>query len=171
MKLFNGEEFKTLDDLLIEQIEDLYDAEQRLCDALPKMADAASNQELAHAFREHLAETKQHVSRLEEVFNLLQKKPSRDACDAMKGLISEGEEMINARGSAEVRDAALVAAAQRVEHYEMASYGSARNFAERLGRSDVASLLQATLDEEKSADQKLSDLAESTVNPKAVAAT
>jgi ferritin-like metal-binding protein YciE len=170
MKLFNSVTFETLDDLLIEQIEDLYDAEQRLTDALPKMAEAATNPTLAGAFRAHLVETKQHVTRLENVFQLLGKEPSRETCDAMKGLISEGEDMIGAKGSDAVRDAALIAAAQRVEHYEMAGYGSARTFASQLGRNDVANILQQTLDEEKAADKTLSQIAESAVNARAVRA-
>lgn len=167
MKLFNTTKFDTLDDLLLEQIEDLYDAEQRLTEALPKMAEAASNTQLSSAFRTHLEETRQHVNRLENIFSLLGREPSREACDAMKGLIAEGEEMIGAKGSPEVRDAALIAAAQRVEHYEMAGYGSARTFASRIGRDDVASILQQTLDEEKATDRKLTMIAESAVNPQA----
>lgn len=164
MKLFNSTEFENLEDLLVEQIEDLYDAEKRLCDALPKMADAASSPELAKAFRQHLAETKQHVERLESIFKLLDREPSRETCDAMKGLISEGEDMIEAKGSDRVRDAALIAAAQRVEHYEMAGYGSAKSFANHLGRDDIASYLDQTLDEEKAADKKLTTIAEDSVN-------
>jgi ferritin-like metal-binding protein YciE len=170
MKLFNKTKFDTLDDLLVEQIEDLYDAEQRLTDTLPKMAEAASNSQLATAFRTHLEETRQHVNRLENVFQLLGKEPSRETCDAMKGLISEGEDMIDAEGSPEIRDAALIAAAQRVEHYEIAGYGSARTFASRVGRDDVAAILQQTLDEEKAADKKLTQIAESSVNPSAARA-
>lgn len=165
MKLFNTNEFNSMEDLLHDQIEDLYDAEKRLTGALPKMADAAHTPELETAFREHLAETEGHVTRLEEIFRLLGREPKRETCDAMKGLISEGEEMIEAQGNPTVRDAALIAAAQRVEHYEMAGYGTARNFAKRCGRDDIAELLQATLDEEKSADGKLTNIAEQTVNP------
>ena len=165
MKLFNTNEFNSMEDLLHDQIEDLYDAEKRLTGALPKMADAAHTPELETAFREHLAETEGHVTRLEEIFRLLGREPKRETCDAMKGLISEGEEMIEAQGNPTVRDAALIAAAQRVEHYEMAGYGTARNFAKRCGRDDIAELLQATLDEEKQADGKLTNIAEQTVNP------
>lgn len=167
MKLFDKQQFDDLNDLLLTHIEDLYDAEKRLCEALPKMADAASDPELVEAFRSHLSETKNQVKRLERVFQMLDESPSRDTCDAMKGLISEGEEMIKAKGDDTVRDAALIAAAQRVEHYEMAGYGSARTFASRVGRDDVASLLQETLDEEKAADETLTRIAESIVNPKA----
>lgn len=169
MKLFNNTEFNAMEDLLIEQVEDLYDAEKRLTGALPKMAEAAHAPELETAFREHLAETEGHVTRLEQAFKLLGREPKRDTCDAMKGLISEGEEMIEAKGDPHVRDAALVAAAQRVEHYEMAGYGAARNFAKRCGRDDIAELFQATLDEEKAADSTLTRIAEQTVNVGAAA--
>lgn len=170
MKIFNNAKFDTLEDLLVEQIEDLYDAENRLCDALPKMADAASSPELKNAFTKHLDETKGHVSRLDRVFDLLGRKPTRDTCDAMKGLISEGEDMIDAEGAPAVRDAALIAAAQRVEHYEMAGYGATRSLARQLGRDDVATILQQTLDEEGRADHTLTDIAETTVNPAAALA-
>jgi len=170
MKLFNATKFENMNDLLVEQVEDLYDAEKRLCDALPKMADKAHAPELQTAFRDHLTETKGHVKRLERVFQLLDHKPKRETCDAMKGLISEGEDMLHAEGSPQVRDAALIAAAQRVEHYEIAGYGSARNFARQIGRTDVADLLQETLDEEGAADKKLTRIAESTVNPSAASA-
>jgi len=170
MKLFNSTKFEDMNDLLLEQVEDLYDAENRITSALPKMADAASSPELQAAFRDHLVETKGHIDRLERVFSLLGKKPERETCDAMKGLISEGEDMIEAKGDDHVRDAALIAAAQRVEHYEMAGYGSARNFAKRLGKDDVAALLQETLNEEGEADEKLTRIAESTVNPSAAQA-
>jgi ferritin-like metal-binding protein YciE len=170
MKLFNSTKFEDMNDLLLEQVEDLYDAENRISSALPKMADAASSPELQAAFRDHLVETKGHIDRLERVFSLLGKKPERETCDAMKGLISEGEDMIEAKGDDHVRDAALIAAAQRVEHYEMAGYGSARNFAKRLGKDDVAALLQETLNEEGEADEKLTRIAESTVNPSAAQA-
>ncbi len=164
MKLFESKKFDSLDDLLVEQVQDLYDAEKRLCEALPKMAEAASCPDLSGAFGEHLEETKRQVQRLEEVFSLMDLKPSRDACDAMKGLISEGEEMIEAKGDDDVRDAALIAAAQRVEHYEMAAYGTICALAKRLGRDDIVALMQATLEEEKQADGKLTSIAEGKVN-------
>ncbi len=164
MKLFNSTKFESLQDLLIEQVEDLYDAEKRLCDALPKMADAATSPGLQSAFREHLGETRRHVERLERVFQMLDREPSRETCDAMKGLISEGEEMIEAKGDDHVRDAALIAAAQRVEHYEIAGYGTARSLATHVGRPDIADVLTQTLDEEKAADQTLTEIAESEVN-------
>lgn len=164
MNLFGKHSFNNLEDLLHEQIADLYDAERRLCDALPKMASAASSPQLKDAFNSHLSETKTQVQRLESVFELLGKKPERETCDAMRGLISEGEEMVEAKGDANVRDAALIAAAQRVEHYEMAGYGSARSFAAQVGRDDIASILQETLEEEKAADSKLTSIAEAGVN-------
>lgn len=167
MGLFTSKSFDSLEDLFCEQLEDLYDAEKRLTHAIPKMADAAESAELKNAFKHHLSETEGHVKRLEQAFQQLGKSPSREACEAMKGLITEGEEMVQAKGDAHVKDAALIAAAQRVEHYEMAGYGTARNFAERLGRTEIAQLLQQTLDEEKAADKKLTDIAEQLVNPSA----
>ena len=138
MGLLGSVEFNSLNDLFLNQIEDLYDAEKRLTDALPKMAEAASSSQLKSIFTEHLAETRNHVRRLEEVFQQIGTKPKRETCEAMRGLISEGQEMIDAKGDPDVRDAALIAAAQRVEHYEMAGYGSVRTFAQRLGMNDVA---------------------------------
>lgn len=167
MGLFTSTNFDSLDALFVDQIQDIYDAEQRLTQALPKMAKAASNAQLKNAFEHHLQETKQQVSRLEHVFELIGQKPSSKTCEAMKGLISEGEEVIGASGDDTVRDSALIAAAQRVEHYEMAAYGSARSFAMRLSRPDAADLLQQSLDEEGAADHKLTEIAEATINPQA----
>lgn len=170
MGLFTSTKFEKLEDLLIDQLQDLYDAENRLVDALPKMAEAASAQELKTAFEQHLAETKGQVNRLDQAFNSLGHGAERKTCEAMKGLIKEGEEVISAEGDSGIKDAALIAAAQRVEHYEMAGYGAARNFAQRLGRSDVAQLLQDTLDEEGKADHKLTEIAEHGVNVQAAQA-
>lgn len=170
MGLFTSTEFNSLECLLVDQLQDLYDAESRLIDALPKMADAASSPELKQAFRSHFNETKGHVNRLEQAFQLLDASAKRKTCDAMKGLVSEGEEMIEAKGDAAIKDAALIAAAQRVEHYEMAGYGSARNFAQRCGRQDVADLLHQTLQEEGGADKKLTQIAESSINAAAARA-
>jgi len=164
MGLFTSTEFNSLECLLIEQLQDLYDAESRLVNALPKMADAASTPQLKQTFRSHLDETEGQVNRIEQAFQLLNQEAKRKSCEAMKGLIEEAEEMINAKGDPAIKDAALIAAAQRVEHYEMAGYGSARNFAQRCGRQDVADLLQQTLDEEGNANKKLTQIAESTVN-------
>jgi ferritin-like metal-binding protein YciE len=164
MRLFTSLEFNSLEDLFLEQIGDLYDAEQRLTEALPKMADAAHSPALKNAFQTHLRETKGHVSRLERIFQQMGKSPERETCAAMKGLISEGADMINATGDPHVKDAALIAAAQRVEHYEMAGYGTVRAFAEQLGRRDIASELQKTLDEEGNADKILTQIAEQDAN-------
>jgi ferritin-like metal-binding protein YciE len=167
MGLFTSKEFNSLDDLFFDQIGDLYDAEKRLTEALPKMVEAASDAELKDAFQHHLEETKKQVKRLENVFKQLGREPERETCDAMKGLLSEGEEIIGAKGDPAVLDAALIAAAQRVEHYEMAGYGTAREFADRLGHMEAVKLLQETLDEEKKADKKLTEIAARGINAKA----
>ncbi len=164
MGIFGSTEFNNLQDLFEQQLCDLYDAEKRLVEALPKMSKAAHSAELKRAFDSHLTETKTHVDRLEGVFKRIGKKPSRETCEAMKGLIKEGEEMAHAKGDEAVCDAALIAAAQRVEHYEIAGYGTLRSFAQRLGLAEVAQTLQTTLDEEGNADKKLTQIAESTVN-------
>ncbi len=161
----NAQSLNNLEDLLVEQLQDLYDAENRLIDALPKMADAAHVPALKQAFRTHLQETEGQKRRLEQAFQRLGKEPTRESCEAMQGLISEGEEMIKLEGEPEVKDAGLIAAAQRVEHYEIAGYGCARSFARRLGHDAVAQLLQQTLDEESAADDKLSQIAETLINP------
>jgi ferritin-like metal-binding protein YciE len=147
----------------------LYDAEQRLTKALPKMADAAHSPALKAAFQEHFRQTEGQVSRLEQVFRSLGKSARSKTCEAMKGLIEGGEEAISAKGDPDVKDAALIAAAQRVEHYEIAGYGTVRTFAQRLGRLDAAGLLQQTLDEEAATDKKLTALAEQSINPRAAA--
>jgi len=151
----------------VDQLQDLYDAEQRLVKALPKMATAAHNPELKAAFQQHHEQTLNHVKRLQSVFGALNKTAEAKTCEAMKGLIEEGQEMVNAKGDEDVRDAALIAAAQRVEHYEIAAYGSARTFAQRLGNAQAVSLLQQTLDEEKDTDKKLTQIAERSINVKA----
>ena len=164
MRLFTSLEFNSLEDLFLEQIGDLYDAEQRLTKALPKMAEAAHSPRSKRPFSRTCGKRRAHVSRLERIFKEFGKTPERETCAAMKGLISEGEDMINATGDPHVKDAALIAAAQRVEHYEMAGYGTVRAFAEELGRSDVASELQKTLDEEGNADKILTQIAEQEAN-------
>ena len=166
MQLFR-EEFNSLDDLFWAEIADLYDAEQRLTKALPKMAASAHSPELRKAFEQHLSETEGQVRRLEQIFSSLDHKRDGATCEAMKGLIQEGDQMATAKGNPDVRDAALIAAAQRVEHYEISGYGSARVFAHRLGYNDAARLLQQTLDEEKHTDQKLNMLAEQSINVRA----
>jgi ferritin-like metal-binding protein YciE len=151
-------------DLLLEELRDLYNAEQQLLDGLPKMVDAAKAPDLKSAFKHHLEQTKQHASRLEHVFAGIGEKASGETCEAMKGLIKEGELIIKAEGDPDVRDAGLIGAAQRVEHYEMAGYGTARTLARRLGEQEIASVLQQTLNEEGEADKKLTAIAESHVN-------
>ena len=150
--------------LWIEEMRDLYNAENQLLKALPKMAKKAVTPELKEAFESHLEETRTHVERLEEIFAKLGKKPSGKTCKAMKGLVEEGSEMMEEDGPESVIDAGLIAAAQRVEHYEMAGYGVVRTFASVLGEDDAQELLQETLDEEGAADKKLTEIAESFVN-------
>ncbi|MFZ0503911.1 MAG: ferritin-like domain-containing protein [Chthoniobacterales bacterium] len=139
-------------------------AEEQLVEALAKMAEAASSTELKNAFNHHLEETRKHVTRLDSVFKNLGEKASGETCKAMEGLVKEGEEFIHAKGQPDVRDAGLIGAAQRVEHYEMAGYGTARTLAKRLGLHDVAETLHQTLEEERAADEKLTSVAESDVN-------
>ena len=146
---------ESVKDLLIAELRDLHNAEEQLVEALPKMAEAASSTELKNAFNHHLEETRKHVTRLDEVFERLAEKANSETCEAMKGLVKEGEEFIKAKGQPDVRDAGLIGAAQRVEHYEMAGYGTARTLAKRLGLNDIADTLQKTLEEERAADQKL----------------
>lgn len=155
---------ETLRDLYEEQLHDLYSAESQLVEALPKMAKAASNQQLKSAFTEHLAQTKTHVTRLEQLFKQLGAKPKDQTCKGMQGLIKEGDEMIKMKGEPAAIDAGLIAAAQRVEHYEIAGYGCVRTYAEQLGEQQSMQLLQQTLDEEGAADKKLTQLAEQVIN-------
>src|ERR1700676_1498642 len=143
-----------LDQLFEEELRDIYDAEIQLVKALPKMAKAASSEELREALTEHLEQTKGQVQRLEEIFESLGVKPKGKPCAGMKGLIAEGQEVMEEDATEEMMDAALIGAAQRVEHYEIAAYGTARTFAEQLGNDEAAELLQLTLTEEKEADRK-----------------
>jgi ferritin-like metal-binding protein YciE len=158
----------SLHDLMIEQMRDLLDAENRIVKVLPKMAKAASNEELAEAFKGHHAETLMHVKRLEQAFKHLKVSPKRKTCEGIKGLLKEGEEFLEAKAKKEmdpdVRDAGLIASAQRVEHYEMAGYGTALAFAKRMRHREVAELLEQTLREETATDKKLTAIAESEVN-------
>lgn len=170
MALFSSAEFNSFEDLFVDQLQDLYDAEQRLTKALPKMAEAAHNPQLKNAFQSHLRETENQVRRLERVFQMCGLQPKAKTCEAMKGLVAEGEEIIKATGDPDVKDAGLIAAGNRVEHYEIAGYGTVRTFAERLGHQDCARLLQETLDEEAAADKKLTALAETTINAHAATA-
>jgi ferritin-like metal-binding protein YciE len=160
-------ELKSLDDVLEAELKDLYSAEKQLVEALPDIADAASSKELKDAISKHLGETRGHVKRLEEVFQAIGVQPESEHCDWMEGLISEGSEVAEAKGDRDARDAALIGAAQRVEHYEIAAYGTARALAQQLGYADAAKLLDETLDEESAADEKLTQIAEKAVNPAA----
>jgi ferritin-like metal-binding protein YciE len=153
----------TLEVLLAQEIKDLYSAENQLVKALPKMAKAATSPELQEAFQTHLEETKGHAQRLDEIAKLLEITPKGKVCKAMQGLIEEGSEVIEEDGEDSVKDLALIGAAQKVEHYEIAGYGTARALAEALGLDEVAELLQATLDEEGNTDKLLTGLAEEIV--------
>jgi len=157
----------SLRDLLIDELKDLYSAENQLLKALPKMAKAASHQDLKDAFTEHLEVTRGQVTRLDEIFEELEESPKGKKCKAMEGLVEEGSEVIGEDGQDAVKDAALIASAQRVEHYEMAGYGCVRTFATLLGLDDIAAKLQETLDEEREADKSLTELAESIINVEA----
>ena len=149
----------TLKQLYIEELRDIYDAENQLIKALPKMAAAATSQELRTGFEEHLEQTKGHAQRLEKIFSALDEKPTGKKCKAMQGLVSEGSEMIKEDFEGEVKDAGLISAAQRVEHYEIAAYGTVRTYASILGEEEAVSLLEKTLEEEKETDEKLTELA------------
>jgi len=155
---------ESLQDLFVDQLKDLYNAENQLIKALPKMAKAASNPELQQAFTTHLEETRQHAERIEQVLDKMGEKAKGKKCKAMEGLLEEGKEMMDEDAEPEVMDAGLIAAAQRVEHYEIAGYGCVRTYAKLLGNEQAAKLLQQTLDEEGNTDKKLTDLAESVIN-------
>ena len=159
---------KTLHDLYVNELKDLYNAEHQLLKALPKMAKAASSPELAKAFTDHLEETEGQIERLETIFTELEVSPKGKKCKAMEGLLEEGKDVMAEDADPSVMDAALISAAQRVEHYEMAGYGCVRTFARLLGFDNAADLLQETLDEEGTADKKLTELAESVINVEAV---
>jgi len=161
----------TLQKLYTDELRDLYNAENQLVKALPKMAKAASSEELKDAFEKHLEQTKGHVERLEQVFEGLGEKPKGKTCRAMKGLIEEGSEILKEDGEDSVIDAGIIVAAQKVEHYEIAGYGSVRTFAHLLGQNKAAELLQTTLDEEAETNELLNRLAESIVNPEALMET
>jgi ferritin-like metal-binding protein YciE len=162
-------ELETLKDLYIHELKDLYSAENQIIKALPKMAKAVTNEELIAGFEEHLEQTEKHAERLEQILESHGETTRGPKCKGMAGLIAEGDEMIKEDAEDDVKDAGLIAAAQRVEHYEMAGYGCARTYAELLGDTKGAKLLQQTLEEEKATDEKLTDLAKSTVNVEAMA--
>lgn len=149
-----------LKDLYLEELKDLYDAENRLIKALPKMAEAAESSELRQGFKSHLEQTKQHALRLEQIFKRMGEEPKRKKCAAMVGLIQEGDELMGEGYEDGVKDAALISAAQRVEHYEMAAYGCVKTWAGLLGDSAAQTLLDQTLSEEKETNQKLNQLSE-----------
>jgi ferritin-like metal-binding protein YciE len=157
-------ELNRLQDLFLDTLKDTYDAEHQITKALPKMAKAAKNPELKKGFESHLKQTEEHIKRLEQVFEGMGKKATRKSCKGMKGLIEEGDEIMKEEGEPEVLDAGLIAAAQKVEHYEISAYGTLSAYANQLGDSKAVKLLQQTLDEEKQTDQKLTQLAESSVN-------
>lgn len=150
----------SLRELFIEELKDAYDSENQIIDALPKMAEAAQSADLRAAFEEHLEQTRNHATRLEEIFQSISEKAKKGDCKAMTGLIKEGNTAVKDIDQPEVRDAALISAAQRVEHYEMAVYGTLRTWAGLLGLNDAKNLLQETLDEEKEADTKLNEISE-----------
>ncbi|MBC8063511.1 MAG: ferritin-like domain-containing protein [Chlorobia bacterium] len=162
---------KSMNDLYVESLRDLYSAETQITKALPKMAKAANSDELKNGFEEHLAQTNGQIERLKQIFQGLGEKPTGHHCVAMEGLLEEGAELIESVKEPEVLDAGLIGAAQKVEHYEMAGYGTARNFARLLGFEDHAELLQETLDEEGETDQKLTDLADGMINEAAASAS
>jgi ferritin-like metal-binding protein YciE len=155
---------ETLRDLYIQELKDLYSAEKQIIKALPKMAKAATNKQLAAGFEEHLKQTKEHATRLEKILTSHDESTRGPKCEGMEGVLKEGDEMIEEDADEEVRDAGLIAAAQRVEHYEMAGYGCARTYAELLGDPEGAQLLQTTLTEEADTDKKLTKLATSVIN-------
>jgi len=156
--------FNSLQDLFIHELKDLYSAETQITKALPKMIEAASSEQLQRALDNHLHVTEMHVQRLETILRELQTSPRGVKCAGMEGLLEEGKEMIQVEATDWIKDAGLIGAAQRVEHYEMAGYGTARDHAEKLGHYQAAQLLQQTLDEEGDADKKLTEIAQSTVN-------
>ena len=160
-------ELQTLQDLYITELKDLYSAEKQLIKALPKMAKAATNPDLAAGFKLHLEETKEQAVRLEQILKSHDETTRGPKCKGMEGVIAEGDEMIEEEADDDVRDAGLISAAQRVEHYEMAGYGCARTYAELLGDKEGAALLKTTLDEEAATDKKLSKLAKTVINLKA----
>ena len=157
---------KTLRDLWIDELKDLYNAENQILKALPTMAKAAADDELRQAFEDHLDQTKGHVERLDQVFELIDQTPRGKKCKGLEGIIAEGKETMEQDLPGTIGDAALIAAAQRVEHYEIAAYGTVRAFADVLGETHAAELLKLTLDEEKATDETLSEIAEK-VNPEA----
>ena len=158
---------ENMEELMLDELKDLYSAEKQIVKALPKMAKACESDELKQAFQTHLEETKGHVERLDEIFQALGKSSRGKTCHGMQGLLEEGSEMLEEIEKGGVRDAALISAAQRVEHYEIAAYGSVREYAKLLGKKQIVSLLEETLEEEKATDEKLTSISQQ-VNPLAL---
>jgi ferritin-like metal-binding protein YciE len=159
---------ESLKDLYLEQLQDLYSAETQLVEALPKMAEAATAPDLKKGFTDHLKQTQEHVKRLERIFKSLGEKAGGETCKGMEGLIKEGNQMAKMKGEDAARDAGLIAAAQRVEHYEIAAYGTVRTYAELLGHDEHVTLLDKTLNEEEDTDERLTQLAETHINEDAL---
>lgn len=157
----------SLHDLYVDELKDLYSAENQMLKALPKMAQEASHAELRSVFEDHINVTQEHVTRLETIFDELEVSPRGRKCLGMEGLLAEGDEVLSEPANPEVRDAALIAAAQRAEHYEISAYGTVRTFAEQLGFTEQSQLLQRTLDEEGETDKRLTQIAETRVNAEA----
>jgi len=160
---------KTIENLFVEELKDIYSAETQITKTLPKLVKAASTPDLKSAFEHHLKETEGHVERLDKVFKILGMSPKGKTCDGMKGILAEGAEVLRETQAGDIRDAALISAAQRVEHYEMAAYGSVRSYAENLSQQEIAGLLEETLEEEKAADKKLTEISHN-VNSRALRA-
>jgi len=161
---------ESIKDLYVSELKDLYDAEQQIIQALPKMAQAASSPELRSAFEEHLGQTRGQAQRLEQIFEMMGSKPARKRCKGIAGVLEEGEELLKEKAEPDVLDAGLICGAQKVEHYEIAGYGSVRTYAQLLGENEAARLLQQTLDEEGETDKKLTRLAEKGINREAAMA-
>ena len=149
----------TIDQLFVEELKDIYSAETQITKALPKMAKASTSEELKTAFEEHLEETEGQIERLDQIFETLGVSPKGKTCEGMKGVLTEGEEVLKETEKGDIRDSALISAAQRVEHYEMAAYGAVRTYAQKLGKQQIVGLLEETLEEEKAADKKLTQIA------------
>jgi ferritin-like metal-binding protein YciE len=168
MALFSMK-LENLQQLFVKELRDLYDAENQITDALPKLIDAAQHSDLKNALQQHLNVTQQQISRLDHIFQMLNEKPTGETCKGMKGVIKEGDEIVSQGGDPSTVDAGIISAAQRVEHYEMAGYGTVRTYAELLGQNEMARLLDQTLKEEQEADKTLSQIAKA-VNVEAKAA-
>ncbi|MGC2110761.1 MAG: ferritin-like domain-containing protein [Candidatus Korobacteraceae bacterium] len=168
MALFSMK-LENLQQLFVKELRDLYDAENQIADALPKLIDASHHSELKNALQQHLSVTQQQIARLDRIFEMLNEKATGESCKGMKGLIKEGDDIVSTGGDPSTVDAGIISAAQRVEHYEMAGYGTVRTYAELLGQDEMARLLQQTLDEESEANSTLTEIA-GTVNVEAQAA-